>query len=114
MRLPKLLALSFCAAALSIAAGINMPAGKVELKSAGALAIGPNGILFVGVHFENLVEPHDMQHVLNALSGPQQLQAAAKIARACKARDEFADSCRAVHVRNISEVQDDFALARFQ
>jgi hypothetical protein len=41
-------ALSFCAAALSIAAGINMPAGKVELKSAGALAIGPNGILFVG------------------------------------------------------------------
>src|SRR5215469_11858110 len=25
-----------------------MPAGKVELKSAGALAIGPDGILFVG------------------------------------------------------------------
>jgi len=37
-----------CAAALSFAAGINMPAGKVELKSAGALAIGPDGILFVG------------------------------------------------------------------
>jgi hypothetical protein len=37
-----------CAAALSLAAGINMPAGKVELKSAGALAIGPDGILFVG------------------------------------------------------------------
>ena len=30
------------------AAGINMPAGKVELKSAGALAMGPDGILFVG------------------------------------------------------------------
>ena len=25
-----------------------MPAGKVELKSAGALAMGPDGILFVG------------------------------------------------------------------
>ena len=37
-----------CAAALSFAAGINMPAGKVELKSAGALAMGPDGILFVG------------------------------------------------------------------
>ena len=48
MRLIQVLALSFCAAALSIAAGINMPAGKVELKSAGALAIGPDGILFVG------------------------------------------------------------------
>jgi hypothetical protein len=35
-------------AALSLAAGINMPAGKVELKSAGALAAGPDGILFVG------------------------------------------------------------------
>jgi len=48
VRLPKVLALSFCAAALSIAAGINMPAGKVELKSIGALAMGPDGILFVG------------------------------------------------------------------
>src|SRR5262249_8910256 len=48
VRLLQVLALSFCAAALSIAAGINMPAGKVELKSAGALAMGPDGILFVG------------------------------------------------------------------
>src|SRR3954462_13852929 len=38
----------FCATALSFAAGINMPAGKVELKSAGALAMGPDGIVFVG------------------------------------------------------------------
>ena len=37
-----------CVAALSLAAGINMPSGKVELKSAGALAMGPDGILFVG------------------------------------------------------------------
>jgi len=37
-----------CAAALTFAAGINMPTGKVELKSASALAIGPDGILFVG------------------------------------------------------------------
>ena len=36
-----------CVAALSLAAGINMPSGKVELKSAGALAMGPDGILFV-------------------------------------------------------------------
>src|SRR6266481_1116652 len=36
----------FCAAALTFAAG--MQAGKVDLKSAGALAIGPDGILFVG------------------------------------------------------------------
>jgi hypothetical protein len=48
VRIPKVLALLCCAAALSIAAGINMPAGKVELKSAGALAMGPDGILFVG------------------------------------------------------------------
>jgi hypothetical protein len=48
VRLFKVLALSCCAATLSIAAAINMPAGKVELKSAGALAIGPEGILFVG------------------------------------------------------------------
>lgn len=48
MRLSKVLALLCCAAALCLAAGINMPAGKVELKSAGALAIGPDGILFVG------------------------------------------------------------------
>jgi hypothetical protein len=44
----RLAAASCCVAALSFAAGINMPAGKVELKSAGALAIGPDGILFVG------------------------------------------------------------------
>jgi hypothetical protein len=37
-----------CVAGLSLAAGINMPSGKVELKSAGALAMGPDGILFVG------------------------------------------------------------------
>jgi hypothetical protein len=48
VRFPKILALSFCAAALSIAAGTNMPAGKVELKSIGALAMGPDGIVFVG------------------------------------------------------------------
>jgi hypothetical protein len=48
VRIPKVAALLCCAAALSIAAGINMPAGKVELKSAGALAMGPDGILFVG------------------------------------------------------------------
>jgi hypothetical protein len=44
----RLAAATCCAAALSLAAGVNMPAGKVELKSAGALAIGPDGILFVG------------------------------------------------------------------
>ena len=44
----RLAAVSCCAAALTFAAGINMPAGKVDLKSAGALAIGPDGILFVG------------------------------------------------------------------
>ena len=48
MRYLKLAVLICCAAAVSIAAGINMPAGKVELKSAGALAMGPDGILFVG------------------------------------------------------------------
>jgi hypothetical protein len=37
-----------CAAALSFAAGMNMQTGKVELKSAGALAMGPDGIVFVG------------------------------------------------------------------
>jgi hypothetical protein len=36
----------FCAATLSFAAG--MQAGKVDLKSAGALAMGPDGIVFVG------------------------------------------------------------------
>lgn len=44
----QLAAVSCCAAALSLAGGLNMPAGKVELKSAGALATGPDGILFVG------------------------------------------------------------------
>jgi hypothetical protein len=41
-------ALTSLAAALSFGAAVNMPAGKVDLKSAGALAIGPDGILFVG------------------------------------------------------------------
>jgi hypothetical protein len=44
----RLAATTCCVAALSLAAGINMPSGKVELKSAGALAMGPDGILFVG------------------------------------------------------------------
>jgi len=38
----------FCAAALSFAAGVGMQTGKVDLKSAGALAMGPDGIVFVG------------------------------------------------------------------
>jgi hypothetical protein len=38
----------FCAATLTFAASVNMPAGKVDIKSAGALAFGPDGILFVG------------------------------------------------------------------
>ena len=42
----KIAAGLFCAAALTFAAG--MQSGKVDLKSAGALAIGPDGILFVG------------------------------------------------------------------
>ena len=44
----RLATITCCVAALSLAAGINMPSGKVELKSAGALAMGPDGILFVG------------------------------------------------------------------
>ncbi len=44
----RMAAATCAAAALTFAAGINMPAGKVELKSAGALAMGPDGILFVG------------------------------------------------------------------
>jgi hypothetical protein len=44
----RLATVTCCVAALSLAAGINMPSGKVELKSAGALAMGPDGILFVG------------------------------------------------------------------
>src|SRR3954453_6026244 len=44
----RVAAATCAAAALTFAAGINMPAGKVELKSAGALATGPDGILFVG------------------------------------------------------------------
>jgi hypothetical protein len=44
----KLAAAASCAAVLTFAAAVNMPAGKVNLKSAGALAIGPDGILFVG------------------------------------------------------------------
>src|SRR5689334_19900025 len=42
----KIAAGLFCAAAITFAAG--MQSGKVDLKSAGALAIGPDGILFVG------------------------------------------------------------------
>jgi hypothetical protein len=37
-----------CSAALVLAASNNLQPGKAELKSAGALAFGPNGILFVG------------------------------------------------------------------
>ena len=37
----KLAAITCCAAALTFAAAVNMPAGKVDLKSAGALAIRP-------------------------------------------------------------------------
>jgi hypothetical protein len=48
VRLSLLPALLACAASVVSAAGINMPPGKVELKSASALAIGPDGILFVG------------------------------------------------------------------
>ena len=44
----RLAVASSCAAVLTFAAAVNMPAGKVELKSAGALAMGPDGILFVG------------------------------------------------------------------
>ncbi|MCU1235790.1 MAG: hypothetical protein JWP63_3757 [Candidatus Solibacter sp.] len=44
----RLAAATACAAALTFAAAVNMPAGKVDLKSAGALAMGPDGILFVG------------------------------------------------------------------
>ena len=44
----QLAAAASCAAALTFAAAVNMPAGKVDLKSAGALAMGPDGILFVG------------------------------------------------------------------
>jgi hypothetical protein len=44
----RLAATASCAAALTFAAAVSMPAGKVELKSAGALAMGPDGILFVG------------------------------------------------------------------
>src|SRR6516225_1101733 len=72
------------------------------------------GIFFVGVSLENLVQPYDVQHVLHALSGPQQLQAAANIARACITRDKFADSRRTVHIGDLSEVQNDIALARLQ
>ena len=44
----RIAAAALCAAGLTLAAAVNMPAGKVELKSAGALAMGPDGILFVG------------------------------------------------------------------
>jgi hypothetical protein len=44
----KLAAITCCAAALSFGASVNMQTGKAELKSAGALAFGPDGILLVG------------------------------------------------------------------
>src|SRR5580693_8186429 len=44
----KLAAVSGCAAILTFAATGTMPMGKAELKSAGALAFAPDGILLVG------------------------------------------------------------------
>jgi len=44
----KLAAVAGCAAILSFAATGTMPMGKAELKSAGALAFAPDGILLVG------------------------------------------------------------------
>jgi len=45
----KLAACLFCAAALAFSASTGgMTAGKAQLKSAGPLAFGPDGILFVG------------------------------------------------------------------
>jgi hypothetical protein len=42
------LVLSTCLVGMFTFATAAMMTGKVELKSAGALAIGPNGVLFVG------------------------------------------------------------------
>jgi hypothetical protein len=47
-KLTRLAAGVFCSAVLSLAAPNNLQPGKADLKSAGALAFGPNGILFVG------------------------------------------------------------------
>jgi len=69
VRLSKVLALLCCAAALSIAAGINMPAGKVELKSAGALAMGPDGILFVGDSVGGQIVALDVDDAATAVHG---------------------------------------------
>ncbi len=65
----RLAAASCCAAALSFAAGINMPAGKVELKSAGALAMGPEGILFVGDSVGGAIVALDVDDRTPAKSG---------------------------------------------
>src|SRR5215471_19659160 len=70
----KVLALLCCAAALSIAAGINMPAGKVELKSAGALAIGPDGILFVGDSVGGKIFALDVDDAGTAVRGAGNLE----------------------------------------
>src|SRR5205085_5559655 len=63
-----------CAAALSFAAGINMPAGKVELKSAGALAIGPDGILFVGDSVGGKIVALDVDDAGTAVRGAGNLE----------------------------------------
>jgi hypothetical protein len=44
----RLAAVTCCAAALSFGATANMQTGKADLKSAGALAFAPDGILLVG------------------------------------------------------------------
>jgi hypothetical protein len=74
VRFLKALALLCCAAALSIAAGINMPAGKVELKSAGALAIGPDGILFVGDSIGGQIVALDVDDAGSAVHGSGNLE----------------------------------------
>ena len=47
-KLARLAAGLLCTAALTFAASYNLQPGKAELKSAGALAFGPDGVLFVG------------------------------------------------------------------
>lgn len=42
------LSIGFCSCMLAIASGASLKAGKAELKSAGPMAFGPEGILFVG------------------------------------------------------------------
>jgi hypothetical protein len=74
VRLTKILALLCCAAALSMAAGITMSAGKVELKSAGALAIGPDGILFVGDSVGGKIFALDVDDAGTAVRGAGNLE----------------------------------------